>query len=228
MFVLADGEAKCASFPSCNHELLPLSLRLSPWGTSAYSSLFLSFLSRGFVLLLLSWPPCSASPYPRAVHNSLDFARTHVLDRVIFDEDTKIPNAATLTINKEDHTLANMLRSCVPPPPPPASMIRRAASEEERADSDLRTRLPPSHRQLLLLPFVQFAGYRVPHPLEPRVELKVQTDGTKTPIVAVQEAINALIMLLSRVKKEFSQEVLKVKTLEGTEDQFGGAGEGFY
>ncbi|GAA5962090.1 hypothetical protein JCM8115_002912 [Rhodotorula mucilaginosa] len=113
--------------------------------------------------------------------------------KVIFDEDTKIPNAATLTINKEDHTLANMLRS-----------------------------------QLLLLPFVQFAGYRVPHPLEPRVELKVQTDGTKTPIVAVQEAINALIMLLSRVKKEFSQEVLKVKTLEGTEDQFGGAGEGFY
>lgn len=28
-------------------------------------------------------------------------------------EDTKIPNAATITINKEDHTLANMLRSCV-------------------------------------------------------------------------------------------------------------------
>lgn len=29
------------------------------------------------------------------------------------EEDTKIPNAATVTINKEDHTLANMLRACV-------------------------------------------------------------------------------------------------------------------
>lgn len=31
--------------------------------------------------------------------------------RLTVDEDTKIPNAATITINKEDHTLANMLRA---------------------------------------------------------------------------------------------------------------------
>lgn len=42
----------------------------------------------------------------------LCFSRTPPL-RVEVVEDTKIPNAATLTINKEDHTLANMLRSCV-------------------------------------------------------------------------------------------------------------------
>ena len=35
--------------------------------------------------------------------------------RLSVEEDTKIANAATITINKEDHTLANMLRSCVPP-----------------------------------------------------------------------------------------------------------------
>lgn len=87
---------------------------------------------------------------------------------------------------------------------------------------------PCAPRQLLLLPFVQFAGYRVPHPLEPRVELKVQTDGSKTPIVAVQDAINNLIVLLSKVKREFAAEVRKVTTLEGTDEQFGGAGEGFY
>jgi len=32
-------------------------------------------------------------------------------DRLTVEEDTKIPNAATVTINKEDHTLAGMLRS---------------------------------------------------------------------------------------------------------------------
>ncbi|BGP32077.1 DNA-directed RNA polymerase II core subunit [Rhodotorula toruloides] len=108
-------------------------------------------------------------------------------------EDTKIPNAATLTINKEDHTLANMLRS-----------------------------------QLLLFPYVQFAGYKVPHPLEPRVVLKVQTDGSRTPLVAVQEAINTLLILLGRVRSQFQQEAVRARALEGTEDQFAGSGEGFF
>ncbi|BGP40073.1 DNA-directed RNA polymerase II core subunit [Rhodotorula kratochvilovae] len=83
-------------------------------------------------------------------------------------------------------------------------------------------------RQLLLIPAVQFAGYKVPHPLEPRVVLKVQTDGSKTPVVAVQEAINNLVLLLGKIKGQFQQELLKHKALEGTEDQFGGAGEGFF
>lgn len=108
--------------------------------------------------------------------------------------------------------------------------MRRHSSIPEASCRAIADPLPDalSRRQLLLLPYVQFAGYRVPHPLEPRVELKVQTDGTKTPIVAVQDAINNLIVLLSKVKREFSNEVLKVTALEGTEDQFGGAGEGFY
>ncbi|GAA5821461.1 hypothetical protein JCM3770_000911 [Rhodotorula araucariae] len=113
--------------------------------------------------------------------------------KVLVDEDSKIPNAATLTINKEDHTLANMLRS-----------------------------------QLLLIPAVQFAGYKVPHPLEPQVVLKVQTDGSKTPVVAIQEAITNLVLLLGRIKNQFQSELLKHKALEGSEDQFGGAGEGFF
>jgi len=32
---------------------------------------------------------------------------------------------------------------------------------------------------------VRFAGYRKPHPLENMVEIKVQTDGTKTPAMAI-------------------------------------------
>jgi len=33
-------------------------------------------------------------------------------------EDTKIPNAATMKIVKQDHTLGNMLRASVPPDNP--------------------------------------------------------------------------------------------------------------
>ncbi|KAL8293637.1 hypothetical protein RQP46_000338 [Phenoliferia psychrophenolica] len=99
--------------------------------------------------------------------------------KLTVDEDTKIPNAATITINKEDHTLANMLRS-----------------------------------QLLLLPYVIFSGYRVPHPLEPRVVLKVQTDGSRTPIQAVQSACDDLIRTLASMKNQFQNEVLKAKARE--------------
>ena len=31
---------------------------------------------------------------------------------------TKVSNAVEFTFNKEDHTLGNLLRLCVPPPPP--------------------------------------------------------------------------------------------------------------
>lgn len=89
------------------------------------------------------------------------------------EEDTKIPNAATLTINKEDHTLAGMLRA-----------------------------------QLLLSPHVLFCGYQVPHPLEPRFILKVQTDGSPqhSPLLAIDDACKGLILTLSKIKTSFVQE----------------------
>ncbi|KAK4705414.1 DNA-directed RNA polymerase II subunit RPB11, partial [Phenoliferia sp. Uapishka_3] len=103
--------------------------------------------------------------------------------KLTVDEDTKIPNAATVTINKEDHTLANMLRS-----------------------------------QLLLLPYVIFSGYRVPHPLEPRVVLKIQTDGSFTPIQAVQQACDDLIRTLASMKNQFQNEVLKARARDDGND----------
>lgn len=65
--------------------------------------------------------------------------------------------------------------------------------------------------QLLQLPYVIFSGYKVPHPLEPVVVLKVQTDGTATPVQAVQAALTALINTLAAVKGQFSNEVLKAR-----------------
>jgi len=35
------------------------------------------------------------------------------MQRVSFEKDTKIPNAVTFTIRKEDHTLGNLLRMYV-------------------------------------------------------------------------------------------------------------------
>ncbi|KAF7983474.1 hypothetical protein HWV62_21772 [Athelia sp. TMB] len=86
-------------------------------------------------------------------------------------EDTKIPNAATVTILKQDHTLGNMIRA-----------------------------------QLLSMPQILFAGYKVPHPLHPNFQIKIQTDGTITPAVALEQACTALIGTLSGLETKFKRE----------------------
>ncbi|KAJ3991817.1 DNA-directed RNA polymerase [Lentinula boryana] len=99
----------------------------------------------------------------------------YVLDEgeapVEINEDTKIPNAATIKILKQDHTLGNMLRA-----------------------------------QLLSMPEVLFAGYKVPHPLHPHFLLKIQTDGTKAPDLILSDACNQLIGTLSSLEGSFKRE----------------------
>lgn len=49
---------------------------------------------------------------PRQPRHTADTLRSPSRScRLSVEEDTKIPNAANITINKEDHTLANMLRA---------------------------------------------------------------------------------------------------------------------
>jgi DNA-directed RNA polymerase II subunit RPB11 len=88
--------------------------------------------------------------------------------RVEIVEDTHIANAATVTLNKEDHTMGNMLRHSV-----------------------------------LAVPGVIFSGYRVPHPLEPRTVLKIQTDGTLTPIQALKQGCEKIIAQIGQVRHDF-------------------------
>ena len=38
-------------------------------------------------------------------------AEVPILSRLKIEEDAKIPNAATFTLKKQDHTLGNMIRS---------------------------------------------------------------------------------------------------------------------
>ena len=86
-------------------------------------------------------------------------------------EDSRIPNAATFRIFKQDHTLANLLRA-----------------------------------QLLEDKTVIFAGYRVPHPLEPYFLLKLQTNGAITPSQALKNACIAVISTVTNLEKKFEDQ----------------------
>ncbi|RKP05419.1 DNA-directed RNA polymerase [Thamnocephalis sphaerospora] len=90
--------------------------------------------------------------------------------------DTKIPNAATFVIEKEDHTLGNMLKT-----------------------------------QMLKDPAVLFAGYQVPHPLEHRVKIKVQTDDEYTPVNAMRKSIHQLQNTLGTLKARFKDEATRAR-----------------
>ncbi|KAL1745998.1 DNA-directed RNA polymerase [Schizophyllum fasciatum] len=94
-------------------------------------------------------------------------------------EDTKVPNAVTVKIVKQDHTLANMLRA-----------------------------------QLLNNTQVLFAGYKVPHPLEPYFLLRIQTDGTLTPQTALEQACTQLLAVVASLKAKFETE-FSYKQAEG-------------
>nr|CAD7570296.1 unnamed protein product [Timema californicum] len=97
-----------------------------------------------------------------------DYYETNLFSRVIKEQDTKVPNAAIFTINKEDHTLGNMIRN-----------------------------------QLLKDPNVLFAGYKLPHPLEHKFILRIQTTPDYTPQDALTSAITDLLAELSLFEERF-------------------------
>ncbi len=82
-----------------------------------------------------------------------------------------MPNTSYFHFNKEDHTLANLLRS-----------------------------------KLLSSSHILFAAYRVPHPLFPTFELRVQTDGEITPKEAVTACCKDLVGELAALDREFKRE----------------------
>eukprot|EP01137_Pigoraptor_chileana_P021784 Opistho-2@85912 len=93
--------------------------------------------------------------------------------KITYEDDTKIPNAGTFQVNKEDHTLGNLLKY-----------------------------------QLLKDKRVLFSGYRMPHPLEHRFLLRVQTDSKEyTPVMAVENAIRLLIRDVAAIEERFKVEV---------------------
>ncbi|KAJ3336577.1 DNA-directed RNA polymerase II subunit RPB11-b1 [Gonapodya sp. JEL0774] len=58
-------------------------------------------------------------------------------------------------------------------------------------------------QQLLRNPRVLFAGYRVPHPLEPKVEIKVQTTHQTTPVKVLVDDMVVVIRTTENLFKKF-------------------------
>ena len=119
------------------------------------------------------------------------YERWHLSSVEVF-EDSKIPNAATIKIVKQDHTLGNMLRAYV---------VHRAFP--------FLYWYPTS--QLLAMPQVTFAGYKVPHPLEPYFVIKIQTNGQQTPSDVLNKACVTVISIATSLEKKFEEALNKVR-----------------
>lgn len=65
-------------------------------------------------------------------------------------------------------------------------------------------------RQLLLDPNVLFAGYRLPHPQDNKVEIRIQTDPNMNPYVSPRKALsNACIAIVNQcrdLRKSFEEQ----------------------
>ena len=58
---------------------------------------------------------------------------------------------------------------------------------------------------------MRFAGYKKPHPLEERIEVRVQTNGEVKPEEAVTEACTKMHDEISQLVSDFEAEIAKFK-----------------
>lgn len=66
-------------------------------------------------------------------------------------------------------------------------------------------------RQLLRYPDVRFAGYKIPHPLENILEIKLQTDGKRDPLTAMKDATADMLTELTHLESSFKVVVLTIR-----------------
>lgn len=71
------------------------------------------------------------------------------------------------------------------------------------------------YSQLLAMPQILFAGYKVPHPSYPYFIIKIQTDGTITPQDLLEQACKKLIGTMSTLENKFKRE-FSYKDVEAT------------
>ena len=64
---------------------------------------------------------------------------------------------------------------------------------------------------LLRNPKIRFVAYRKPHPLENKIEIKIQTNGEITPIDAFREALRNLIEDIDDCTKQLDEEFQNYK-----------------
>ncbi|KAE8349173.1 hypothetical protein BDV28DRAFT_160713 [Aspergillus coremiiformis] len=109
------------------------------------------------------------------------------------------------------------------------------ANGENKVEMEIDTRIPSSaiftfnkedhtlgnliRSRLLQSSHVLFAAYKVPHPLVPKFELRVQTDGEITPKTAIIAACNDLVRDLGILSREFTKEYELRKMVGATQQQ---------
>ncbi|KAH8432578.1 DNA-directed RNA polymerase II core subunit RPB11 [Aspergillus melleus] len=116
------------------------------------------------------------------------------------------------------------------------------ANGESKVEMEIDTRIPSSaiftfnkedhtlgnliRARLLQSAHVLFAAYKVPHPLVPKFELRVQTDGEIAPKEAVVAACHELVRDLGILSREFTKEYELRKMVGATQQQQNGAADG--
>ncbi|KAL7422299.1 DNA-directed RNA polymerase II core subunit [Cryptotrichosporon argae] len=91
-----------------------------------------------------------------------------------------------------------------------AKLANAATIELKPADHTLGNML---RAQLLLDPTVLFAGYKLPHPLENIISLKIQTDERSNPADALKRACTLLIQQTVAVKQQFADQARNVQIM---------------
>jgi DNA-directed RNA polymerase II subunit RPB11 len=106
----------------------------------------------------------------------VDTISCQIVCRVEYVPDTKVANAATFEIQREDHTVGD-----------------------------------PLVMQLHEDPTVAFAAYKIPHPLEHRLLIRVKTSSSaSTPIGVYNNAIDSLSKEILSIKEQFRDSVSEV------------------
>ncbi|KYR01154.1 RNA polymerase II core subunit [Tieghemostelium lacteum] len=67
--------------------------------------------------------------------------------------------------------------------------------------------------QLVNDPDIKFAGYRMPHPLEHNITIKIQTHPNSTPTKALEGSIHCLIDEFQKLELQFMNMVSKKKNI---------------
>ena len=123
--------------------------------------------------------------------------------------DEKVPNAALFVVSREDHTVGNLMRMCVPPLPRPRRCSRRPRAPTP--PPSLLPRLLASRRELLRDPRVKFSGYKHPHPLDNDIIFRVQTGPGVVPSAAFISAANHLEQEFRALQGRLAEELRRVR-----------------
>ena len=66
--------------------------------------------------------------------------------------------------------------------------------------------------QLLQDERVRFAGYKAPHPLEHRIQVRIQTNGQITPHQALNESLTTLSGTFKNLQAQFEKQIKTMST----------------